>query len=119
MVECAKRCYERFPTIVNALNESGISYDNAPEAYAEMDNKMSKARLGIGWSSNLAMLAISYFFTEMQKEEDERDERLIRQLEDDFIILSVIAQLIIDGWTNARSPLTAGNSCIGQSATKP
>lgn len=97
MVECAKRCYERFPTIVNALKESGISYDNTPEAYAEMDNKMSKARLGIGWSSNLAMLAISYFFTEMQKDEDERDERLILELEDDFIILSVIAQLIIDG----------------------
>ena len=97
MVECAKRCYERFPTIVNALNESGISYDNTPEAYAEMDNKMSKARLGIGWRSNLAMLAISYFFTEMQKEDDERDERLVRQLEDDFIILSVVAQLIIDG----------------------
>lgn len=97
MVECARRCYERFPTIVNALNESGILYDNTPEAYAEMDNKMSKARLGIGWSSNLAMLAISYFFTEMQKEEDERDERLVLQLEDDFIILSVVAQLIIDG----------------------
>ena len=62
-----------------------------------MDNKMAKARLGIGWSSNLAMLAISYFFTEMEKDEDERDERLIRQLEDDFIILSVVAQLIIDG----------------------
>lgn len=97
MVECARRCYERFPTIVNALNESGIAYDNTPEAYATMDNKMAKARLGIGWSSNLAMLAISYFFTEMEKDEDERDERLIRQLEDDFIILSVIAQLIIDG----------------------
>lgn len=97
MVECAKRCYERFPTIVNALNESGISYDNTAEAYADMDNKMSKARLGIGWSSNLAMLAISYFFTEMQKEEDDRNERLIRQLEDNFIILSVVAQLIIDG----------------------
>lgn len=62
-----------------------------------MDNKMAKARLGIGWSSNLAMLAISYFFTEMEKDDEERDERLIRQLEDDFIILSVIAQLIIDG----------------------
>lgn len=97
MVECARRCYERFPTIVNALNESGISYDNTPEAYAEMDNKMSKARLGIGWSSNLAMLAISYFFTEMQKDYEERDERLTLQLEDDFIILSVVAQLIIDG----------------------
>lgn len=97
MVECARRCYQRFPTIVNALNESGISYDNTPEAYAEMDNKMSKARLGIGWSSNLAMLAISYFFTEMQKDEEERDERLVLQLEDDFIILSVVAQLIIDG----------------------
>ena len=97
MVECARRCYERFPTIVNALNESGIAYDNTPEAYATMDNKMAKARLGIGWSSNLAMLAISYFFTEMEKDDEERDERLIRQLEDDFIILSVIAQLIIDG----------------------
>lgn len=97
MVECARRCYERFPTIVNDLKESGISYDNTPESYATMDNNMSKARLGIGWSSNLAMLAISYFFTEMQKDEEERDERLIRELEDDFIILSVIAQVIIDG----------------------
>ena len=97
MVECARRCYERFPTIVNALNESGIAYDNTLEAYAEMDNKMARARLGIGWSSNLAMLAISYFFTEMGKDDEERDERLILQLEDDFIILSVIAQLIIDG----------------------
>ena len=97
MVECARRCYERFPTIVNDIGESGISYDNTPEAYAMMDNKMAKARLGIGWSSNLAMLAISYFFTELQKNEEDRDERLIRELEDDFIILSVIAQLIIDG----------------------
>ena len=48
MVECAKRCYEKFPTIVNALSESGISYDNTLEAYATMDNKMAKARLGIG-----------------------------------------------------------------------
>lgn len=97
MVKCARRCYERFPTIVNDIGESGISYDNTPEAYAAMDNKMAKARLGIGWSSNLAMLAISYFFTELQKNEEDRDERLIRELEDDFIILSIIAQLIIDG----------------------
>ena len=97
MVKCAKRCYRDFPTIVNDLNESGISYDNTPESYAEMDNNMAKARLGIGWSSNLAMLAISYYFTEMQKNEEERDEKVIRELEDDFIILSVIAQLIIDG----------------------
>ena len=97
MVECARRCYRDFPTIVNDLNESGISYDNTPESYAEMDNKMAKARLGIGWSSNLAMLAISYYFTEMQKEEEQRDDKVLRELEDDFIILSVIAQLIIDG----------------------
>lgn len=97
MVECAKRCYEKYPTIVNALDESGISYDNTPDSYATMDNKMAKSRLGIGWSSNLAMLAISYYFTELQKDGDEQDERLIRELEDDFIILSVIAQLIIDG----------------------
>lgn len=95
MVECAKRCYEKFHTIVNALDESGISYDNTPESYATMDNNMAKSRLGIGWSSNLAMLAISYYFTEIQKEDP--DKLLIDELTDNFIILSVIAQVIIDG----------------------
>ena len=54
LVECAKRCYKDYPTIVNALNESGLTYNKTPEEYARMDNKFSKSRRGIGESSNLA-----------------------------------------------------------------
>ena len=45
-----------------------------------MDNKFAKSRLGIGWSSNLAQLAMSYYWTE-------RDEDLYNN----FVILSVVA----------------------------
>ena len=86
MVKCAKESYEKYPTIVNALNESGITYENTLAAYAAMDNKFSKSRLGIGESSNLAQLAMTYYWTEPNKE-----------LYDNFVILSVLAQVIIDG----------------------
>ena len=86
MVKCAKESYEKYPTIVNALNESGITYENTLEAYAAMDNKFSKSRLGIGESSNLAQLAMTYYWTKPSKE-----------LYDNFVILSVLAQVIIDG----------------------
>lgn len=86
MVECAKKCYEEYPTIVNDLKESGITYENTPESYASMDNKFAKSRLGIGESSNLAQLAMTYYWTKSSKE-----------LYDNFVILSVLAQVIIDG----------------------
>lgn len=86
MVDCAKKSYENYPTIVNALNESGITYENILTAYANMDNKFSKSRLGIGESSNLAQLAMTYYWTKPSKE-----------LYDNFVILSVLAQVIIDG----------------------
>lgn len=86
MVRCAKECYKNYPTIVNHLKESGITYKNNMAAYAQMDNKFAKSRLGIGQSSNLAMLAITYYWTEPNQE-----------LYDNFVILSVLAQVIIDG----------------------
>lgn len=86
MVESAKICYEKYPTIVNSLNESGITYKNTMLAYAEMDNKFAKSRLGIGESSNLAQLAMTYYWTNPSKD-----------LYDNFVILSVLAQVIIDG----------------------
>lgn len=95
MVKCAKRCYENFPTIVNALKESGITYQNTRLAYAQMDNKFSKSRLGIGWSSNLAQLALTYYWTELHKENP--DVVLLKNYYDNFVILSVLAQVIIDG----------------------
>lgn len=86
MVRNAKKAYEEFPTIVNKLNESGLTYNNNWAEYARMDNKFAKSRIGIGESSNLAQLAMTYYWTEPSKE-----------LYDNFVILSVLAQVIIDG----------------------
>ncbi len=95
MVQCAEKCYKEFYTIVNALQESGITYNNTKKDYAAMDNKFSKSRMGIGYSSNLAQLAMTYYWTELQK--DESDKERLKELYDNFIILSVLAQVIIDG----------------------
>lgn len=94
IVKCAKICYEQYPTIVNALKESGIVYNNAKSDYAIMDNRFSGSKMGIGWSSNLAQLAMTYYWTEIAKEN--KNEQKIKELYDNFIILSVLAQIIID-----------------------
>lgn len=86
MVDSCKEAQSRFPTIVNALKESGIKYNNNMLAYAQMDNKFAKARVGIGESSNLAQLAMTYYWTKPDKD-----------LYDNFVILSVLAQVLIDG----------------------
>ena len=85
IVQCAKYCYQNFPTIVNQLKESGLTYKNTPLDYAKMDNKLAMSRRGIGESSNLAQLALTYYWTKPQQE-----------LYDNFVILSVIAQVCID-----------------------
>ncbi len=94
MVECAKRCYEEFPTIVNELKESGITYQNTKSSYAAMDTKFAKSRMGIGYSSNLAQLAMTYYWSELNEEEP--DELKLSELYDNFVILSVLAQILID-----------------------
>lgn len=95
MVRCAKKCYQEYPTIVNALKESGITYQNTKRDYAIMDNKFSKSRMDIGYSSNLAQLAMTYYWTEMQKVTT--DKKRLNELYDNFVILSVLAQVVIDG----------------------
>ena len=94
IVKCSKICYENYPTVVNALKESGISYANTKSDYANMDNKFSGTQMGIGWSSNLAQLAMTYYWTEKAKENP--DENLMKELYDNFTILAVLAQLVID-----------------------
>lgn len=95
IVECAKKCYRDYPTIVNSLQESGMTYGNSKTDYSNMDNKFSGSQMGIGWSSNLAQLAMTYYWTELAK--DEPDENRLKELYDNFVILSVLAQVIIDG----------------------
>ena len=95
IVKCAKICYRDYPTIVNALKESGVSYGNSKTDYSNMDNKFSGSQMGIGWSSNLAQLAMTYYWTELAKETPDEDR--LKELYDNFVILSVLAQVIIDG----------------------
>lgn len=95
MVRLAETCYKEFPTIVNGLHESGITYDNTRLAYAQMDNKFAQSQLGIGQSSNLAQLALTYYWTEIAS--NSSDARKLSELYDNFVILSVLAQVIIDG----------------------
>lgn len=61
-----------------------------------MDNKLSSSRLGIGWSSNLAMLSLTYYWTELAKKEECIDKVKIKELYDNFVILAVLAQVAID-----------------------
>jgi hypothetical protein len=86
MVKYSKICYEQYPTIVNKLKESNITYSNTKLAYAEMDNKFAMSQMSIGESSNLAQLAMTYYWTNFDNKE----------LYDNFVILSVIAQVAID-----------------------
>lgn len=94
MVKCAKTCYSDYPTVVNGIKESGIVYKNTKSAYANMDNKLAGSQMGIGWSSNLAQLAMTYYWTELAKENP--NEAKIKELYDNFTILAVLAQTEID-----------------------
>lgn len=95
IVKSAKYCYENYPTIVNALEESGLTYNNTKTDYSNMDNKFSGSQMGIGWSSNLAQLAMTYYWTELAK--DNPNKASLKEYYDNFVILSVLAQVIIDG----------------------
>lgn len=95
MVKCAKKCYLEYPTPVNLLKESGITYDNTPLEYARMDNKFARSKRGIGESSNLAQLALTYYWTE--KAQEHPDPQRLKDLYDNFIILATLAQVVIDG----------------------
>ena len=41
---------------------------NSKTDYANMDNKFAGSKMGIGWSSNLAQLAMTYYWTEKAKQ---------------------------------------------------
>lgn len=71
-----------------SLGEVGSSeYHFTPLDYAKMDNQIADAQESIGTSTDTAQLALSYYYDEdMQSKE----------LEECFIILSVIGQISID-----------------------
>ncbi len=62
-VALAKKAYTECPTIINGIKPDGNSeYDKSMLSYSKMDAKISSAQYDIGLASNIAQLAISYWF---------------------------------------------------------
>lgn len=89
IVELAKKAYTEYPTIINGIKPLGVSeYNKSMESYAKMDNEIFASQHAIGTSSNKAQLALSYYFDSGEQN---------TELQDVFIICSVLAQVAIDG----------------------
>lgn len=87
IVSLAKKAYLEYPTILNEIPQVPKAYDKSLKSYAEMDTTISVNQFAIGTASNLAQLALSYWF----------DGGCIDiNLENNFIICSVLAQVAID-----------------------
>ena len=88
IVNIAEQAYCNYPTIINEISLSKTStYKKDMESYAKMDNTIASAQFAIGHASNIAQLALSYYYDSGCR---------IQELEDVFIICSVLAQVAID-----------------------
>lgn len=94
MVEAARIAYRDYPTVVNEVGESGLSYDNTPAEYARMDSSMQSAQKAIGGASDVAQLAQSYYWDKVYHNIFDDDRQ---QYYENAVILAVEAQLAIDG----------------------
>ncbi len=87
IVELAKKAYAECPTIINEIKYGANEYDKSMKSYSKMDQYISSSQYSIGSASNIAQLALSYWFDGGCKNTG---------LEDVFIICSVLAQVAID-----------------------
>lgn len=85
IVAHAKRCMRDYPTIVNCIPKEKNIYNNTPEDFAKIDNRLAASQVAIGESSNLAQLALTYTYNFPDQ-----------KYKDYVSILSVVAQLAID-----------------------
>lgn len=88
LASLARKAYRKYPTIINGVKELKTSgYHFTLEDYADMDNNIADAQKSIGTSTDTAQLALSYYYD---------NGMTSRELEDCFVILSVIGQISID-----------------------
>lgn len=88
LADLAKKAYTEYHTIINKVDETGESnYHFTLEDYAKMDNQIANTQMAIGTSTDIAQLALSYYYDGNMKD---------KELEKCFIILSVIGQISID-----------------------
>lgn len=76
---------QKFNTIENCIDKTGQTYDNTMLDLATIDNRLAKSKYSIGLSSNLAILAMSWYWGSPSQE-----------LKDTVCICSVLAQCSID-----------------------
>lgn len=92
IVKLAKKAYVEYHTIVNEIPLKGTSvYRKDMTSYAVMDNKIAAGQDDVGSSSNVAQLALSYYYDLMYHTGEQNKE-----LRDVFVICSVLAQAAID-----------------------
>ena len=90
IVKLSEKAYMEYPTILNRIPLKNSSLYNMDMAsFAEMDYKIARSQNDIGTTSNLAQLALSYYF-------DGRAADREGELQDIFVICSVLAQVAID-----------------------
>lgn len=87
IVALAKKAYTDCPTIINEIGYGTNEYDKSMKSYSKMDQNIAASQYNIGLASNIAQLALSYWFDGGCKD---------KELEDVFIICSVLAQVAID-----------------------
>lgn len=85
IVEHARKCYIDYPTIVNLIPKEKNIYNNIPKDYARADIVLANSQLGIGESSNLAQIALTYTYN--------FDDP---KYNDAAMILAVVAQICVD-----------------------
>ena len=85
IVAHAKNCQKQFPTIKNNIPKDTTRYKNTALDLSYIDNKLMSSQMGIGLSSNLAQIALSYSYTFPDK-----------KYQNYVSILSVLAQIYID-----------------------
>lgn len=77
---------QKFYTIVNCIEKDDKTYNDTMEDMVLIDNTLAKSKYDIGLSSNLAQLAMSWYWKDTDNKE----------LADIVCILSVLAQVAID-----------------------
>lgn len=83
---------QKFPTIVNDIEKENIPYNDTMSDRALIDHNLAKGKFDIGLTSNLAMLALSWY----NKAIIEGDTVKAKKLLDVVCISSVLAQVAID-----------------------
>ena len=84
-VSSGRRVFRNFPCIVNDIKQDPRPWKNNIESLIKIDNELAESKFDIGLSSNLAQLAMSWYWVDESKE-----------LGEIVCIMSVLAQCAID-----------------------